>query len=371
MYYRETGQFKTSYAADQSIFPIKQDRWVMYFQLTVAILVIPMFLSEYLANAIMIPFLCYVLAALGLNILVGYCGQISLGTGGFMAVGAYASFKLMTAFPDLNIFFVILLSGLITAGVGILFGLPSLRIKGFYLAAATLAPQFFFPWLFNKIGWFYNNSATGQITAPPRDIFGFGIMKGVPAAENAWLVTSAHASHYTKYFFCLSFVIVFALVAKNLVRGRTGREWMAIRDMDIAAELIGVRPLLAKLSAFGISSFYIGMAGALYFAVWLGAVEAQEAFTITESFNILFMVILGGLGSILGSFLGAAFIVVLPIILKLFLADMLGMVPTTAEHLNFIIVGGLIIFFLIMEPHGLARLYHIVKEKMRLWPFPY
>lgn len=362
MYYRETGQFKTTYAKDQAIFPIIQDRWVMYFQLLVAIVIIPtFFLNEYFGNAIMIPFLIYALAALGLNILVGYCGQISLGTGGFMAVGAYASFKLMTSFPDLNIILVVVLSGLITAAAGMLVGLPSLRIKGFYLAAATLAPQFFFPWLFNKVEWFYNYSATGQITSPPRHIMG----------DWSPLVTSANATVLSKYFFCLGFVIVFATVAKNLVRGRTGREWMAIRDMDIAAELIGVRPLMAKLSAFGISSFYVGMAGALYFSVWLGAVEAQEAFTINESFNILFMVILGGLGSILGSFLGAAFIVILPIVLKLLLADLLGLLPTTAEHLNFIIVGGMIIFFLIVEPHGLARLYHIVKDKMRLWPFPY
>ncbi|MDH3230082.1 MAG: branched-chain amino acid ABC transporter permease [Alphaproteobacteria bacterium] len=358
MLYRETGQFKTDYEADQQIFPIRQDRWLVALFLAVAVLFVPTVINDYWAKAVLLPFLVYAMAALGLNILVGYCGQISLGTGGFMAVGAFASFKLMTAFPDMNLIVVLLLSGCVTAAVGVLFGLPSLRIKGFYLAVATLAAQFFLVWLFNKLGWFYNYNATGQITVPPREVFGF-------------LVTGPEAKPAVTYLFTLGFVVVFALVAKNVVRGRIGRMWMAIRDMDIAAELIGVRPLHAKLSAFAFSSFYIGVAGGLIFTIYLGAVEVTEAFGIDRSFLVLFMVIIGGLGSIVGSFLGAAFLVLMPILLKNFMVDWLGMAAVTAKHMEITLMGVLIIFFLIVEPHGFARLWQILKEKLRLWPFPY
>lgn len=358
MIYREAGQFKTSYEADQGVFPIRQDRWGVAAALLLAFAVVPFVINDYWANAVMLPLLVYALAALGLNILVGYCGQISLGTGGFMAVGAFASFKLMTAFPELNLIVVLLLAGLVTAGVGVVFGLPSLRIKGFYLAVATLAAQFFLVWLFNKVGWFYNYNATGQITVPPREVFGF-------------LITGPAASPAATYLFTLSLVVVFAIVAKNIVRGRIGRMWMAIRDMDIAAELIGVRPLHAKLSAFAVSSFYIGVSGGLIFTVWLGAVEVTEAFNIDRSFLVLFMVIIGGLGSILGSFLGAAFLVLMPILLKNFMVDGLEMPAVTAKHVEITMIGVLIIFFLVVEPHGLARMWQIAKEKLRLWPFPY
>ena len=358
MFYRESGQFKTSYPADQAIFPIAQDRWGLIAVLVVAYGVVPFLIDDYWSNAVFLPFLCYAMAALGLNILVGYCGQISLGTGGFMAVGAYASYKIMTTFPNADFILVVLAAGLITAAVGVLFGLPSLRIKGFYLAVATLAAQFFLVWVFNKFGWFYNHNATGQITAPPASVFGT-------------LVTGAHTHPAVTYLFCLSFVALFALLAKNLVRNRVGRSWMAIRDMDIAAEIIGVRPLTTKLSAFAVSSFYVGMAGALYFAVWLGSAEPTEAFGIDQSFLVLFMIIIGGLGSILGSFLGAAFMVLMPILLKNVMVDSLGMAAVTAKHVEILLMGVLIIFFLIVEPHGLARLWQITKEKLRLWPFPH
>jgi branched-chain amino acid transport system permease protein len=358
MLYREAGQYKTSYTSDQAIFPIAQDRWVVWAFVAFAFLVVPFLVNDYWANAILLPLLIYGMAALGLNILVGYCGQISLGTGGFMAVGAYASYKLMTAFPGMDMIVVVLLSGGAAAAVGVMFGLPSLRIKGFYLAVATLAAQFFLVWLFNKVGWFYNYSATGQITAPERMFFGYALTG--PAAE-PWI----------KYLFCLGFLAFFALIAKNLVRGRLGRNWMAIRDMDIAAELIGVRPLLTKLSAFAVSSFYVGMAGSLLFTVYLGAVEVGEVFGINVSFLVLFMVIIGGLGSIVGSFMGAAFLVLLPILLKNGMVDGLGLLPVTAKHVEILLMGLLIIFFLIVEPHGLARLWQIAKEKLRMWPFPY
>ena len=358
MFYREVGEFRTTYSQDNQTFPIRIERFGYYALLAVAILAVPLLINDYWANAVLVPFLIWSLAALGLNILTGYCGQLSLGTGGFMAVGAYGCYKLMTAFPDLNIVFCILLAGFITSAVGIFFGLPSLRIKGFYLAVATLASQFFLVWLFNRVPWFYNNSATGQINAPTRTVFGVE-------------VTGPTVTPASQYLFCLAFVIALAWLARNLTRGALGRSWMAIRDMDIAAEIIGVDPLRAKLSAFAVSSFFVGVAGALFFAAYLGAVEATDAFNINQSFLVLFMIIIGGLGSIFGSFVGAAFMVLLPVLLKNLLVGGLGWQTQIATQFEFVIVGGLIILFLIAEPHGLAQLWRLLKEKLRLWPFPH
>jgi branched-chain amino acid transport system permease protein len=374
MFYREVGEFKSSYKEDSQTFPIRLDRYAYYVLLAIAVLVMPFILNDYWVKAVVLPFLIYSIAAMGLNILTGYCGQVSLGSGGFMAVGAYSCYKFMTGFdvylpgeagewvryalPPINVFFSVLLGGVTTAFVGVLFGLPSLRIKGFYLAVATLAAQFFLVWLFNKWEWAFNYSASGQITAPERAVFGIN-------------VTGPSTSAAATYLFCLAFVILLALVARNLTRGRLGRSWMAIRDMDIAAEIIGVNPLKAKLTAFGISSFYIGVAGALLFAVYLGAAEVGEVFGIQKSFLVLFMIIIGGLGSVLGSFLGAAFMVLLPVLLKNVLVGQLGWATDIAAHLEFVIVGALIILFLIVEPHGLARLWSTIKNKLRLWPFPH
>jgi branched-chain amino acid transport system permease protein len=359
MLYREAGQFKTSYAADQAVFPIRQDRYLIAAALLIAFIAVPLLGSEYWLLTIMIPFLVFSLAALGLNILTGYAGQVSLGTGGFMAVGAFATYKLATAFPALDIVLVFLSAGLITAMVGLLFGFPSLRIKGFYLAVATLAAQFFLIWMFNKFPWFNNYTASGVISAPPRAVLG------------TFFVTGAETSAINKYLFVLTFVALLAFAAKNLVRGRIGRSWMAIRDMDIAAEIIGIRPLRTKLLAFAVSSFYCGIAGALWAFIYTGGVEAL-AFDIDRSFQILFMIIIGGLGSILGSFLGAAFIVLMPILLDN-APRLVGLdLPVNiVSNLQSMIFGALIIFFLIVEPRGLARLWQLGKEKLRMWPFPY
>ena len=354
MLYREAGQFKTSYGEDQAIFPIRQDRWGMALILAVAYVALPLFATDYFITSIMIPFLIYALAAIGLNLLTGYCGQVSLGTGGFMAVGAYAAYNLAIRVPELNLILIFVLAGGCAAMVGVVFGIPSLRIKGFYLAVATLAAQFFLDWAFARIKWFTNYTPSGSVAAPPLDIFGFAI--NTPDR---------------RYFAILVIVTVMALAAKNLVRGRVGRSWMAIRDMDIAAEIIGIRPLRAKLSAFAVSSFYAGVAGALWAFLHLGAWEPL-AFDINRSFLLLFMVIIGGLGSILGCFLGAAFILMVPLALNQF-PTALGMPLSTAmiSHLEFMIFGALIVFFLIVEPHGLARLWALAKEKLRLWPFPH
>jgi branched-chain amino acid transport system permease protein len=356
--YREAGQFKASYAADQAIFPIAQDRIVMLALLVIAFVGVPLVASEYAYRAVLIPVVMLSLAAIGLNILMGYCGQVSLGSGAFMAIGAYAAYNLSIRLPFLNPFVCILLGGFVAAAVGILFGIPSLRIKGFYLACATLAAQFFADWAFLRVKWFTNYTPSGSVNAPPLEILGFDL-----------------SSPTANYLVSLVFTVVLALAAKNIVRGHIGRQWMAIRDMDIAAEIIGVRPMYAKLSAFAVSSFLIGVAGGLWAFVYLGSWE-PAAFSIDRSFQLMFMVIIGGLGSILGSILGAAFIVLMPIFLNQALPPLGALFgwkisTATVSHFEFMIFGALIVFFLVVEPHGLARLWSIGKEKLRLWPFPH
>ena len=328
MLYRENGQFKTTYAADQQIFTITQDKWFVIAVIAFAFIGVPMIADEYMFRAILIPFLILALAALGVNLLVGYCGQITLGAGAFMAVGAYAAYNFQIRIDGMPLIAAVLLGGLTSAGIGIIFGIPSLRVRGLYLAVATLAAQFF----------------CGQ-------------------GKRVWC-----------RYLC-PVTGVFALLAKNLTRATMGRQWMAIRDMDVAAEVIGIRPMYAKLSAFAVSSFFVGVAGALWGFVHLGSWE-PAAFSVDRSFQLLFMVIIGGMGSIFGSFIGAAFIVILPIFLNQFLpalGSIVGVTISTAavSHAELIIFGSLIVFFLIVEPHGLARLWAIAKEKLRLWPFPH
>ena len=354
MLYRENGQFKTSYRADQQMLPIRQDRLFMVALLLVAFLVVPLITSDYVFRALIIPFLILAISAIGLNILVGYCGQISLGQAGFMAVGAYAAYNFTVRVPELNFIIVLALAGGVSALVGIVFGIPSLRIKGLYLAVATLAAQFFLDWLFIRVKWFTNNSPSGSVSTSPIEMFGWVIDRPVD-----------------KYWFVLGVVVVLTLAAKNMVRSAIGRSWMAIRDMDVAAEVIGIRAVHAKLTAFAVCSFYGGVSGALWGFVHLGAWEPL-AFNINVSFNLLFMIIIGGMGSLLGSFFGAAFIVVLPLLLNQ-APGWFGLEVSTAllSHIEFMIFGALIVFFLIVEPHGLARLWAIGKEKLRLWPFPH
>jgi branched-chain amino acid transport system permease protein len=354
MFYRENGQFKSTYASDQQMLPILQDRVFMLALLAFAFGAVPLFVGDYLFLSLLIPFLILTIAAIGLNLLVGYCGQISIGHAAFMAVGAYAAYNIALRIPQLNFLVVLVLAGLIAAVVGMLFGIPSLRIKGLYLAVATLAAQFFTDWLFARVKWFTNYSSSGSVSTAPVDLFGWTIDTPVK-----------------KYLFLLGVLIVLTLVAKNLVRSHIGREWMAMRDMDVAAEVIGIRPVYAKLTAFAISSFYVGIAGALWGFVHLGAWEPL-AFNLTLSLNLLFMIIIGGMGSLLGSYIGAAFIVILPILLNQ-APNWLGITVSTAmtSHLESMIFGALIIFFLIVEPLGLARLWAVGKEKLRLWPFPH
>lgn len=357
MFYREAGQFKTNYASDQAIFPILQDRVGLAIIFVVA-LAIPLAQNDFLTNAVMIPFLIFSLASIGLNLLTGYTGLLSLGTGAFMGIGAYACYKLTSIFPDVNITIWIVASGFFAAAVGTIFGLPSLRIKGFYLAIATLAAQFFLEWCFTHIPWLYNYNISAAIEVPQRELFGI-------------IVTGPRATAETRYYIVLAIVVVMTWLASNLVHGRIGRTWMAVRDMDIAAELMGIRLLPTKLLAFAVSSFYCGVAGAMLTFLWYGAAEST-VFNINQSFTILFMIIIGGLGSLLGSYLGAALIFILPIMLR-FVPEKLGLPlhAATVEHVTYMVTGVLIVFFLIAEPAGLARLWQIGKQKLRVWPFPY
>jgi branched-chain amino acid transport system permease protein len=358
MLYREAGQFKTSYAADQQIFPIRQDRIAFALLMIVAFVVAPLALSDYWFTAILIPFLVFSLAALGLNILTGYAGQLSLGTAAFMAVGAFSAYNFVLRLPWMPQIVSFLLAGLCAAAVGIAFGLPSMRIKGFYLAVATLAAQFFVVWVLQKFPWFTNGSASGVISAQAVQILGVAIDTPV-----------------RNYLYVLSIVVLLAYLAKCMVRSNTGRQWMAVRDMDVAAEVIGIPLMRTKLLAFAVSSFYAGVAGALYAFCYIGTVE-PEAFSLDMSFRILFMIIIGGTGSILGNFVGSAFVVLVPILLAVTLPALAGLLhlslnSASLTYIEYMIFGALIIFFLIVEPHGLARLWQIGKEKLRVWPFPH
>jgi len=358
MFYREAGQLASSYAADGQIFPIRQDRVGIALLLALAFIVVPLTATPYFFSAILIPFLIFSLAALGLNILTGYAGQLSLGSAAFMAIGAFASYNFVLRVPGIPLLAAFALGGVCAAMVGIVFGLPSLRVRGFYLAASTLATQFFVLWALTKVRWFTNYSSSGVITAQKMSILGIDF-----------------ETPDMKYLLVLGIVFVLSLLAKNMVRSNIGRCWMAVRDMDVAAEVIGIRLMHTKLLAFAVSSFYCGVAGALYAFCYLGTVE-PEGFNLDLSFRILFMIILGGVGSILGSFLGAAFIVLFPIFLNSVAAPLehaLG--DREAEAFPGCRVGiepvEQIILFLIVEPHGLARLWQIGKEKLRLWPFPH
>ena len=387
MLYRETGVFRSTYAEDQAVFRLPLDRYAVWIVVAVALFIVPLIASNYVLTDLLTPFLIMSIAALGLNVLTGYCGQLSLGTGAFMALGGFMTYKLVTSFPtasalvsvslpeisilgfepfDIWFFLMLVVTGLITAVVGLLFGLPSLKIKGLYLAITTLAAQFFLLWLFIKVPWFTNYSPAGIAPAPPQTLFGFS-------------VTGAASPVVNRYLFVLVLTILAALAVKNLARSSYGRSWMAIRDMDIAAEIIGISPTFAKLSAFAFSSFLIGIAGALWSFVKINSVQT-DAFGILVSFQVLFMVIIGGLGTVLGSFLGAAFVVLTPILLNIGLTAMnpifltlgLGTISIAMiKHIEFMVFGTLIIFFLIVEPHGFARLWQIAKQKLRTWPFPY
>ncbi|WP_342726428.1 branched-chain amino acid ABC transporter permease [Bradyrhizobium sp. B097] len=301
---------------------------------------IPLVANDYWLNAVLIPFLIMSLTALGLNLLMGYAGQASLGSGGFMSVGAYATYNLLLRLPELPLPVSLLLGGIISGLVGVVAGLPSLRIKGFYLVASTLATQFLLEWLFNQYGWFSNYSTSSSISAPRLALLGHDL-----------------SSPTGRYLLTLATVVVVTAVAARLVRSQTGRTWMAIRDMDTAASVIGIPVSAGKLKAFFVSSLVIGIAGALWAFAYLGTVDARS-FNLDRSFQVMFAIIIGGMGSIRGNFLGAAFMIFLPILLDHLGGGVFGgaVDPGQLENFQKALFGALIVWFLIKEPRGLAAL---------------
>lgn len=355
MLYQETGQLITTYAAERRTFRLRQDRVGLWLLLGFAFIAVPWLGNDYWFSAILVPLLVLSLAGLGLNLLTGYAGQLSLGSAAFMAVGAFAAYNLQLRIPGLPLLVSFALGGVIAALVAVLFGLPSLRIKGFYLLVATLAAQFVVEWVLTRFSWFTNDNASGVITSPPLLIAG-----------------QDFSSPRGRYLLTLALVVALFWLGKNLVRSELGRNWMAVRDMDTAAAVIGIRLFKAKLLAFAISGFYLGVAGSLWAFAYLGTVE-PHGFDLSRSFQVLFIIIIGGLGSVLGNFLGAAFIVLFPILL----ANVCGLLPSglidsgQLENIQKMLFGALIIAFLIKEPEGLARLWQRFRQRARVWPLRY
>jgi branched-chain amino acid transport system permease protein len=355
MFHREAGIFKTSYAADMALYPLPIAKWTVAALAGLFIVIAPLFFSEYIVSILNL-ILIAIVGALGLNILVGYTGQISIGHGAFMSVGAYTAAHLVISL-HLPFWITIPLGGLAAAAIGAIVGIPSLRIKGIYLAIATLAAQLIIEWMINHVQWI-SGGVQATIQLPRPSVF------GIPLVHERQI-----------YLFLLFFVVIAMIATLNLVRSRIGRAFIAIRDQDIAAEIIGINIFRYKLYAFAISSFYAGVAGALE-SYYLG-IANYEQFQIDVSIDYLAMVIIGGLGSVLGSVLGAIFVTLLPIATRWFLdsfggfifsySDLLSVVP----NLRLIIFGGLIIFFLVVEPEGLNRLWRNIRNYFRVWPFSY
>jgi len=355
MIHRECGVLKTSYEADMAFYPLPIARWTVAALAVLFFVVIPLTLHEYylsVANLVWIA----VIGAVGLNILVGYTGQVSIGHGAFMSVGAYTAANLAMRLDSpwpVNL----LAGGLMAALVGAVVGIPSLRIKGLYLAIATLAGQVIIEWTINHVT-FISGGVQASIEVPrPR------------------LGPMVLASQRAMYYFLLVFVVLAVVGSMNLVRSRVGRAFIAIRDQDIAAEIIGIDIFRYKLLAFAISSFYAGVTGVLY-TYFLG-IANYEQFQIGVSIDYLAMIIIGGLGSILGSIFGAIFVTLLPIVIRIAMEAFGGVFfdPQTVlnliPNLRLMLFGVLIIFFLIVEPDGLNRLWRNIRNYFRIWPFAY
>jgi branched-chain amino acid transport system permease protein len=355
MIQRECGVLKTTYEADMALYPLPIARWSVAVLAVIFFLLIPLTLHEYylsVANLVWIA----VIGALGLNILVGYTGQVSIGHGAFMSVGAYTAANLATRLDSpwpVNL----LAGGLMAAAVGAVVGIPSLRIKGLYLAIATLAGQLIIEWTINHVT-FISGGVQASISVPrPR------------------LGSMVLSSQRDMYYFLLVFVVIAIVGTMNLVRSRVGRAFIAIRDQDIAAEIIGIDIFRYKLLAFAISSFYAGVTGVLY-TYFLG-IANYEQFQIGVSIDYLAMIIVGGLGSVLGSIFGAIFITLLPIVIRVAMESfgsvffnpqtVLNLIP----NLRLMVFGALIIFFLVVEPDGLNRLWRNIRNYFRIWPFAY
>lgn len=352
MFYSEAGQFNTSYADDRRLFRLRQHSTEIVALIVAAFGVVPLLGDDYWFSAILVPFLIMALAGIGLNLLTGYAGQLSVGTAAFMSVGAYTAYNLAQRAPGLPLLVCFFGGGLVAALLGIFAGLPSARIKGFYLVVSTLALQFFVEWVFTRFRWFSNDNASGQVSVPPLTLFGqdFGTPLG-------------------RYLLTLAVVTLLTVLAVSIVRSELGRQFMAVRDMDTAAAVIGIRVFRTKLLAFAISSFYCGVAGALWGFAYLGTFDPR-AFELTRSFQVLFVIIVGGMGSISGNFLGSAFILLVPILMSQLGSFLVGGNVDQGEVENYkkIVFGALIVLVLIKEPGGMARIWRSLRERARVWP---
>jgi branched-chain amino acid transport system permease protein len=351
MFYRASRRLPTAYSSQFAIIKRPEDRILAALAIGLAVVAVPEVTSTYVLSTLLVPLLILSIAATGLNLLMGYAGQASLGSGAFMAVGAYTSYKLATNVPQIPVMLDFFIGGLVAAVVGVVFGLPSLKMRAFYLAIATLAVQFFVEWLFSKVSWFWNGHASGVISTPSFSILGLPVDTPVRG-----------------YYFLLAVVVLMTIVAINLTRSHIGRRWMAVRDNETAAQLMGISVAKAKLTAFAISSFYCGVAGALWAFVFLRSLGITS-YSIDTSFKIMFMIIIGGLGSIMGSFLGAAFVLLVPITLNIISASMsLPLTTGTLTCLEQICFGILIIYFVVIEPEGIVRTVRNFHEKLVSWP---
>lgn len=355
MFHREAGIFKTTYASDMALYPLPIAKWTVIALALVFVVIVPMALEEYYLAILNLIFIA-VVGALGLNILVGYTGQISIGHGAFMSVGAYTAANLAVRL-GLPFWITLPAGGLMAALVGVVVGMPSLRIKGLYLAIATLAGQLIIEWTINHVPAI-SGGAQASIEVARPDLFG--------------LVLNTQSR---LYFFLLFFAVLAIAATLNIVRSRIGRAFVAVRDQDIAAEIIGINIYRYKLLSFAISSFYAGVCGVLY--TYYFGIANYEQFQLIVSIDFLAMIIIGGLGSVLGSIFGAVFVTLLPIVLRLLLEDVGSLVFSESELANVIsgtrlaVFGGLIIFFLIVEPEGLNRLWRNIRSYFRVWPFSY
>ncbi len=355
MFHRESGVFKTTYLADMALFPLPVARWTVAVLAAVFIVLVPLTASEYYVSILNL-ILIAVVGALGLNILVGYTGQISIGHGAFMSVGAYTAANLITRL-DAPFWIALPAGGLMAALIGALVGIPSLRIKGLYLAIATLAAQLIIEWTINHVPWI-SGGVQASIEVPRPTWFGMQLR-----------------TQTQLYLFLMGFVVIAIVATMNLMRSRIGRAFIAIRDQDIAAEIIGIDIFRYKLWAFAVSSFYAGVTGVLY-TYYLG-IANYEQFQIGVSIDYLAMIIIGGLGSVLGSIFGAIFVTLLPIVTRWLLegagsflfsqGDLANIIP----NLRLVMFGALIIVFLALEPEGLNRLWRNIVAYFRVWPFSY
>ncbi len=355
MIHRECGIYKTSYQADMALYPLPIAKWTVAAFAVLLIVVAPIVLDEYYLSILNLIVIASV-GAIGLNILVGYTGQISIGHAAFMSVGAYTAANLAVRF-DMPFWISLPAGGLMAAAIGAIVGIPSLRIKGLYLAIATLAAQLIIEWTINHVPWI-SGGVQASIEVPRPSLFGISL-----------------DTQRELYFFLMFFAVLAVVGALNLVRSRVGRAFVAIRDQDIAAEIMGINIFRYKLLAFAISSFYAGVTGVLY-TYYLG-IANYEQFQLVVSIDYLAMIIIGGLGSILGSIFGAIFITLLPIAIRWFMEGFGYLLFTQAElmnivpHMRLVLFGALIIVFLVLEPEGLNRLWQNVRNYFRVWPFAY